>query len=197
MFYPYAVILNSTPIVAIAAPIVIIFGSGMWSKVITAIIWISLFNPDPERGLINALLVLIPGVNAQNFLGDINQVMACVFVVLTWKFFGLHMLLFMAGLQNIPKEIEECAMADGCTRMETLLKIILPLSTPGLISAGIFCFTLCWNEFLYALIFMSSGPMKTIPVGTVSDLIKADTLFWGSLMASAVWVLSPLPAFSP
>ena len=77
-------------------------------------------------------------------------------------------------------------MADGCTRLATLFRIILPLSVPGLLSAGIFCFTLCWNEFLYALIFMSSGPMKTIPVGTVSDLIKADTLFWGALMASAV-----------
>jgi multiple sugar transport system permease protein len=94
--------------------------------------------------------------------------------------------LLMGYFRTIPKEIEECAMADGCTRMEALIKIILPLSTPGLISAGIFCFTLCWNEFLYALIFMSSGAMKTIPVGTVSDLIKADTLFWGSLMASAV-----------
>ena len=94
--------------------------------------------------------------------------------------------LLMGYFRTIPKEIEECAMADGCTRMEALVKIILPLSTPGLISAGIFCFTLCWNEFLYALIFMSSGPMKTIPVGTISDLIKADTLFWGSLMASAV-----------
>jgi len=94
--------------------------------------------------------------------------------------------LLMGYFRTIPKEIEECAMADGCTRMEALLKIILPLSAPGLISAGIFCFTLCWNEFLYALIFMSSGTMKTIPVGTVSDLIKADTLFWGSLMASAV-----------
>ena len=94
--------------------------------------------------------------------------------------------LLMGYFRTIPKEIEECAMADGCTRMEALVKIILPLSTPGLISAGIFCFTLCWNEFLYALIFMSSGAMKTIPVGTVSDLIKADTLFWGALMASAV-----------
>ena len=94
--------------------------------------------------------------------------------------------LLMGYFRTIPKEIEECAMADGCTRMEALVRIILPLSMPGLISAGIFCFTLCWNEFLYALIFMSSGPMKTIPVGTVSDLIKADTLFWGSLMASAV-----------
>ncbi len=94
--------------------------------------------------------------------------------------------LLMGYFRTIPKEIEESAMADGCTRLETLFRIILPLSAPGLLSAGIFCFTLCWNEFLYALIFMSSGPMKTIPVGTVSDLIKADTLFWGALMASAV-----------
>ena len=94
--------------------------------------------------------------------------------------------LLMGYFRTIPKEIEESAMADGCTRLQILVRIVLPLSVPGVLSAGIFCFTLCWNEFLYALIFMSSGPMKTIPVGTVSDLIKADTLFWGSLMASAV-----------
>ena len=93
--------------------------------------------------------------------------------------------LLMGYFRTIPKEIEESAMADGCTRLQILVRMILPLSVPGLLSAGIFCFTLCWNEFLYALIFMSSGPMKTIPVGVVSDMIKADTLFWGSLMASA------------
>jgi len=94
--------------------------------------------------------------------------------------------LLMGYFRTIPKEIEESAMADGCSRMAILVRIVLPLSVPGLLSAGIFCFTLSWNEFLYALIFMSSGPMKTIPVGVVSDMIKADTLFWGSLMASAV-----------
>ena len=94
--------------------------------------------------------------------------------------------LLMGYFRSIPREIEESAMADGCSRLQILVKIILPLSVPGLLSAGIFSFTLCWNEFLYALIFMSSGTMKTIAVGTVSDLIKADTLFWGSLMASAV-----------
>src|SRR5512136_1527999 len=94
--------------------------------------------------------------------------------------------LLMGYFRTIPREIEESAMADGCSRLQILVRMILPLSAPGLLSAGIFCFTLCWNEFLYALIFMSSGPMKTIPVGTVSDLIKADTLFWGALMASAV-----------
>jgi raffinose/stachyose/melibiose transport system permease protein len=97
------------------------------SEVITAIIWIGLLSPDPERGLINAILVLLPGVHAQNFLGDVHQVLACVFVVLTWKYFGLHLLLFMAGLQNIPKEIEEAAMIDGANRWQTLRSVTVPL----------------------------------------------------------------------
>jgi len=97
------------------------------SEVITAIIWISMFSPDPENGFINALLILIPGVHAQNFLGNINQVMACVFVVLTWKYFGLHMLLFMAGLQNIPRELEEAAMIDGAKRWQSVWFVTVPL----------------------------------------------------------------------
>jgi multiple sugar transport system permease protein len=94
--------------------------------------------------------------------------------------------LLMGYFKTIPKEIEECAMIDGMSRLGGLTRIILPLALPGVLSAGIFSFTLSWNEFLYALIFMSTGAMKTIPVGTVSDLVKADVLFWGSLMASAV-----------
>jgi raffinose/stachyose/melibiose transport system permease protein len=97
------------------------------SEVITAIIWMSMFSPDPERGFINALLVLIPGVHAQNFLGDVNQVLACVFIVLSWKYFGLHMLLYMAGLQNIPKEIEEAAVIDGANRWQTIRNVTIPL----------------------------------------------------------------------
>ena len=92
----------------------------------------------------------------------------------------------MGYFRTIAREVEESAMIDGCSRIGILIKVILPLALPGVLSAGIFAFTLSWNEFLYALIFMSSGAMKTIPVGTVSDLIKADVLFWGSLMASAV-----------
>ena len=97
------------------------------SEVISAIIWMGMFSPDPERGFINALLVLIPGVQAQNFLGDVNQVLACVFIVLTWKYFGLHMLLYMAGLQNIPREIEEAAMIDGANRWQSIQNVTIPL----------------------------------------------------------------------
>lgn len=92
----------------------------------------------------------------------------------------------MGYFRTIAPELEESAMIDGCSRIGILVKVILPLAIPGVLSAGIFAFTLSWNEFLYALVFMSAGTMKTIPVGTVSDLIRADVLFWGSLMASAV-----------
>ena len=97
------------------------------SEVITAIIWVGLFSVDPSRGLINALLILIPGVQPQGFLSDIHQVLMCVFVVLSWKYFGLHMLLYMAGLQNIPKEVEEAALIDGVNRWQMTRSITIPL----------------------------------------------------------------------
>ncbi len=97
------------------------------SEVITGIIWMSLFNADPSRGLINALLVLIPGVQPQNFLSDIHQVVFCIFIVLTWKYFGLHMLLYLAGLQNIPREIEEAAFIDGANRWQLTRHITIPM----------------------------------------------------------------------
>jgi len=97
------------------------------SEVITAIIWLGLLNPDPNRGFINALLILIPGVETQSFLGNTNLVLASIFVVLTWKYFGLHMLLYLAGLQNIPREIEEAALIDGANRWQLIRHITIPL----------------------------------------------------------------------
>lgn len=94
--------------------------------------------------------------------------------------------LLMGYFRTIPKEIEESGLIDGCSRLKTLTKIVLPLSMPGVLSAGIFSFTLSWNEFLFALIFMSSGSMKTIPVGTVTELHKFDIIFWCPLMAAAI-----------
>ena len=97
------------------------------SEVITGIVWISMFYPDPTTGFINALLTLIPGVKPQLFLGDVNQVMLCVFLVLTWKYFGLHMLLYLAGLQNIPKEVEEAALIDGANQWQLVRYVTIPL----------------------------------------------------------------------
>jgi multiple sugar transport system permease protein len=94
--------------------------------------------------------------------------------------------LLMGYFKTIPKELEECARIDGATRFGAMIRIIFPVAIPGILSAGIFAFTLSWNEFIYALIFMSSAEMKTVPVGVVSELIRGDIFFWGQLMAGAL-----------
>jgi multiple sugar transport system permease protein len=94
--------------------------------------------------------------------------------------------LLMGYFKTIPRELEECAMIDGATRLQAMIKIVLPLALPGILSAGIFAFTLSWNEFIYALVFLSSTEIKTIPVGVVSELIRGDVFYWGPLMAGAL-----------
>ena len=94
--------------------------------------------------------------------------------------------LLMGYFRTIPFELEECALIDGASRLQILVKIMLPLAVPGLISAGIFAFTLSWNEFIYALTFISSSENKTVPVGVVTELVEGDVYHWGSLMAGAL-----------
>ena len=94
--------------------------------------------------------------------------------------------LLMGYFKSIPYELEECALIDGASRWQILTKIVLPLSIPGIISAGIFAFTLCWNEFIYALTFISSSENKTVPVAVLSELVEGDIYHWGPLMAGAL-----------
>jgi len=100
--------------------------------------------------------------------------------------------LLMGYFKTIPYELEECALIDGASRWQILMKIILPLAVPGLISAGIFSLTLCWNEFIYALTFLSSTQNKTVPVAIVSEFVDGDVYKWGSLMAGALVGSLPL-----
>jgi multiple sugar transport system permease protein len=99
--------------------------------------------------------------------------------------------LLMGYFRTIPYELEECALIDGATRLQILWKITLPLAIPGLISAGIFAFTLSWNEFIYALTFISQSEKKTVPVGVLTELVTGDVYQWGALMAGAL--LGSLP----
>ena len=94
--------------------------------------------------------------------------------------------LMMGYFKAIPKELEECARIDGASRWQAMLYIIIPVAVPGILSAMIFAFTLSWNEFIYALVFLSSPENKTVPVGVVSELIRGDVFFWGPLMAGAL-----------
>ncbi|MBL8332015.1 MAG: carbohydrate ABC transporter permease [Rubrivivax sp.] len=100
--------------------------------------------------------------------------------------------LLMGYFRSIPYELEECALIDGATRWQILTRIILPLAVPGLISAGIFAFTLSWNEFIYALTFVSSSEIKTVPVGVVTELVEGDVYHWGPLMAGALFGSLPV-----
>ena len=94
--------------------------------------------------------------------------------------------LLMGYFKSVPRELEEAARIDGASRFQAMTRVILPLCTPGLLSAGIFSFTLAQNEFLYALTFLTKSEVRTVPVGAIAELIRGDVFYWGQLMAAAL-----------
>ncbi|WP_374446480.1 carbohydrate ABC transporter permease [Stella sp.] len=103
--------------------------------------------------------------------------------------------LLIGYFKSIPYELEECALIDGATRLQILRRITLPLAVPGLISAGIFSFTLSWNEFIYSLAFIQSSENKTVPVAILTELISGDVYQWGALMAGSLMGSLPVAIF--
>jgi raffinose/stachyose/melibiose transport system permease protein len=142
----------------------IFFMPYVFSEVIAAIMWLSLFNPDPERGFINALLILLPGGQAHPWLADTNTVLMCIFIVLTWKYFGFHMLLYLTGLQNIPAELEEAAVIDGANRWQLLTHITIPLLS-GTIRTSVYMSVLgSLQQFILVWIMTHGGPVNASEV---------------------------------
>jgi multiple sugar transport system permease protein len=93
----------------------------------------------------------------------------------------------MAGFfRSIPFEIEEAAMVDGCSRIGSIWRVVMPLSLAGMLTVAIFAFTLSMQDFVYALTFVSSSDQKVVNIGVVTELIRGDVFFWGSLMAGAL-----------
>ena len=140
--------------------------------------------------LIPPAILFIPLAEVMLKLGWFDRLWALVPVYSTFLVPFCTWLL-VGYLKTIPRELEEAAMVDGASRLRIVFEIILPLSIPGLISAIIFCFTLSWNEYLYALVFMSSPGHKTVPVGLATELVRGDIYQWGPLMAGAL--LGSLP----
>src|ERR1700754_229582 len=103
--------------------------------------------------------------------------------------------LLIGYFKSIPYELEECALVDGATRLQILWRITLPLAVPGLISAGIFSFTLSWNEFIYSLAFIQSSANKTVPVAILTELVTGDVYQWGALMAGSLLGSLPVAIF--
>jgi raffinose/stachyose/melibiose transport system permease protein len=130
------------------------------SEVITAIMWLFLYNPDPERGFINALLILLPGGKAQAWLGNTDLVLMAVFAALTWKYFGFHMLLYMTGLQNIPAEIEEAGRMDGANAFQNFFYITLPLLSSTIRTSVYLSVLGSIQQFILVWIMTKGGPVN-------------------------------------
>jgi ABC-type glycerol-3-phosphate transport system permease component len=98
--------------------------------------------------------------------------------------------LLMGYFRSVPLELEEAALVDGCSRMGTLVRIILPMSLPALAVVAFFSFTQAWNEFLYANVFVNSVEVRTITTGLTLFIVE-DVFFWGPMMGAAF--LSTIP----
>lgn len=144
--------------------------------------------------LVPPTLLFIPMVSLINTLGITNTLLSLILVYPTFLIpFGTWLLT--GYFRTIPKEVEECALVDGCTRIGAMVRVAFPLAMPGLLSVFIFAFTLSWNEFVYALSLITSPELKTLPIGIVTELIQGDSFYWGALMASALLSSVPVAVF--
>jgi len=130
-------------------------------------------------------LLFIPMADIINRL-DLGNTLTAVMLTYPTLLIPFSAWLLMGYFKSVPRELEEAARIDGASRFQAMARIVLPLCTPGLLSAGIFSFTLAQNEFLYALIFLAKSEVRTVPVGAITELIRGDVFYWGQLMAAAL-----------
>ncbi len=139
--------------------------------------------------LVPQALLFLPLINVINFIDDFIPVRDTYWsLILTYPTFLIPFVtwLLMGYFRTVPFEVEECAYIDGASRMRTLVTIVLPMALPGVACAVLFSFTLCWNEFLYTLVFIQDELQKTLSVGVLTELVRGDIYFWGSLMAACL-----------
>lgn len=139
--------------------------------------------------LVPTSLLFLPLINVINFIDDFIPVRDTYWsLIITYPTFLIPFVtwLLMGYFRTVPFEVEECAYIDGCSRLRTLVTIVLPMALPGVACAILFAFTLCWNEFLYSLVFIQDELHKTLSVGVFTELVRGDIYFWGSLMAACI-----------
>jgi raffinose/stachyose/melibiose transport system permease protein len=129
------------------------------AEVNAAIMWMLLFNPDPDRGLLNALAVALSGESI-GWLSNPNLVLFSIFIALTWKYFGFHMLLYLAGLQNIPQELEEAARIDGANSFQNFFYITLPLLGSTIRTSVYLSVLGSIQQFILVWIMTKGGPIN-------------------------------------
>jgi len=144
----------------------------------------------PETLLFIPLFKMMAVFNEYTGIELINRwwVLLILYPTLTVPFCTWIMIGYFA---SIPKELDEAALIDGATWMQTLMKIFIPVALPGLIAATIFAFTVSWAQFLYPLAFTTSESQLVLPVGIITTLIKGDVFNWGQIMTGALLGAAP------
>lgn len=139
--------------------------------------------------LVPSSLLFIPMFQVIYSIGLIDNIAGLMLTYLTFTVpFATWMMI--AYFRNIPSELDDAALVDGCSRLQALMWIMVPIALPALAVVGLFAFTLSWNEFLYALVFIGSDSQKTLTVGLIG-LVRGDTFPWGPMMAASL--LGALP----
>lgn len=141
--------------------------------------------------LIPSTLLFIPFSRLVSLLGLQNSHWSLILIYPTFTVPFCTWLL-MGFFKSLPKEIEESAMVDGCSRIGAIWRIVLPLAVPGLLTVVIFALTLVIQEFVYSLTFISSVEKMTVSVGVPVALVRGDVYYWGSLMAACLITSVPI-----
>jgi len=143
--------------------------------------------------LIPALTIIIPLFIMFRFL-NFQDTYQGMIVAYTQLIVGFLIWMLREFFRNIPKEIEEAAMIDGCSRLDVFLKINIPLASTGIAAASILAFTFCWNDFIFALI-LTSANAKTATVA-IFNYMQFEEIQWGPLMAAGICITLPIIIFS-
>jgi multiple sugar transport system permease protein len=141
--------------------------------------------------LVPPALLFVSLFTVINYLNLANNIFSLVFAFPTFAI-PFSTWLLMGYFNSIPKEIEEAALVDGASRAQVIIRIIIPIAIPGIITSALFSFTLCWGSLIYPLAFISSGPQKVLTSGLLVDLIRGDVFYWGPLMAAATLTTVPI-----
>jgi len=141
--------------------------------------------------LVPPSLLFLPLAGVVHDLGLTNTLWS---LILTYPTFQIPFAtwLLIGYFHGIPREVEDSARVDGANRLQLLLRIVMPMALPGLVTVTIFSFTLAWGELIYALTFIAQSNLATVSLGTVTQLIRGDAFFWGSLMAGGLLAAVPI-----
>ena len=178
-----AIVVLITLVLAVPAAYSLARLTGRWGERLSIGIFLTYLVPST--------LLFIPFSRLVALLGLQNQLGALVLIYPTFTVPFCTWLL-MGFFKTLPREVEESAMVDGCSRLGAIGRVVLPLAMPGLLTVVIFALTLTIQEFVYSLTFISSVERMTVSVGVPVALVRGDVYYWGSLMAACLITSAPL-----